>query len=347
MGIIKLPSRSKKFYEDNVDEIFNSGNLAEGMWNKRLSEWCCEYTGANYGLAVNSNGSGIFLLLRLFKEYRKKKRIFLQSNTMYGVRTIAITSGLELCGYVDCELDYLMPTYEKVVEFVSCLEKPEETVFLITHIGGWVNPDIKKIATYCKSMGVALIEDCAHSLGSLLKNEHTGLFGDAGVYSLYATKAVPAGEGGLLVTDDKELSELANKFVIYDRFDQEIDIGINFRLSEISALLCYSVVKETEEIITQKYEISSLYLDSCKKYGWNYINPVANNQRANLYKFILLSRSENPAEEFEQLKTRTSQVYDYALGRDRREITKRHVCLPVWYKLEKDQITSVLTELSR
>ena len=76
MGIIKLPSRSKKFYEDNVDEIFNSGNLAEGMWNKRLSEWCCEYTGANYGLAVNSNGSGIFLLLRLFKEYRKKKRIF-------------------------------------------------------------------------------------------------------------------------------------------------------------------------------------------------------------------------------------------------------------------------------
>lgn len=347
MGIIKLPKESKSFYEKNINEIFESGDLAEGKWNRRLSEWCCEYTGANFGLAVNSNGSGLFLILRLLKEYRKKKRIFLQSNTMYGVRSIAITSGLELCGYIDCELDYLMPTYENVVEFISCLEKPEETVFLITHIGGWVNPDIEKIAKYCKSKGIALIEDCAHSLGSLLKNQHTGLFGDAGVYSLYATKAVPAGEGGLLVTNDKELADLANKFVIYDRFDQQIDVGINFRLSEISALLCYSVVKETEEIIKQKYEIASLYSKSCQKYGWDYINPCANDQRANLYKFILLSRSENPAEEFEQNKIQTSKVYSYALGSDRSEIIKRHICLPVWYRLERETVTSVLTELSR
>ena len=42
---------------------------------------------------------------------------------MYGVRTIAISSGLELCGYVDCSLDYLMPTYDQVKDYVDQFNK--------------------------------------------------------------------------------------------------------------------------------------------------------------------------------------------------------------------------------
>ena len=45
---------------------------------------------------------------------------------MYGVRTVANTSGLEICGYIDCALDYLMPTLEQVSAFIDRLEKPEE-----------------------------------------------------------------------------------------------------------------------------------------------------------------------------------------------------------------------------
>ena len=68
---------------------------------------------------------------------------------MYGVKTIAISSGLEMCGFVDCSLDYLMPTYEQVYDFVVIAYNPEECVFLLTHIGGWINPDIDKIAELC------------------------------------------------------------------------------------------------------------------------------------------------------------------------------------------------------
>ena len=207
MGMIKLPSESIKLFEDNYKQIFSSGELAEGKWNDAVANWACKYTGAVNALAVNSNGTGLFALLRILKQYRSKKKIFLQSNTMYGVRTIAISSGLELCGYVDCSLDYLMPTYNQVKDYVDRFDKPEEYVFLLTHIGGWVNPDIERIAALCKERGISLIEDCAHSLGSLLKGKHTGLFGDAGVYSLYATKAIPVGEGGIVVTNDDDLYE--------------------------------------------------------------------------------------------------------------------------------------------
>ena len=119
MGMIKLPKNSIDFFSQNYPDIFESGNLAEGAWGKKVSEWSCKYTSSKYSLAVNSNGAGLFALLRILKEYRHKKKVFLQSNTMYGVKTIALSSGLSLCGYVDCSLDSLMPNYEQVKFFIS------------------------------------------------------------------------------------------------------------------------------------------------------------------------------------------------------------------------------------
>lgn len=347
MGMIKLPAASQLHFDAHYKEIFSSGNLAEGKWNKAVAQWGCSYTSASYGLAVNSNGAGIFAILNVLKHYRNKKRIFLQSNTMYGVRTMSITSGLDLIGYVDCSVDYLMPTYDQVFDFISLLDKPQECVFLLTHIGGWVNPDIESIAELCRDKGITLIEDCAHSLGATLHGKHTGLFGDAGVYSLYATKAVPAGEGGVVVTNDERLFNMVDKFAIYDRFDQVLDVGINIRMSEVNALLCYSVITETETIIANKYAIAEKYITVCDDYGWEYIKPSSNGQRSNLYKFILLSRSPSPIDDFAQIKTRTSPVYDYALGRDLAEVKDRHICLPIWYELEGEVVDRVISELRK
>lgn len=347
MGMIKIPAASEKFFSENYNEIFTSGDLAEGKWNKKVSEWACSYTSAPYALASNSNGAGILALLNVLKTFRNKKTIFIQSNTMYGVKAMSLTSGLELIGFVDCSLDYLMPTYNQVRDFIACMSRPEESVFLLTHIGGWVNPDIERIAGLCKESGVTLIEDCAHSLGSTLNGRHTGLFGDAGVYSLYATKAVPAGEGGIIVTNDSDLFNMVDKYSIYDRFDQQLDLGVNNRMSEISALLCFSVIKETSSIIENKYAIAERYISACSDYGWEYIDPVANGQRSNLYKFLLLSRSSDPVREFEQIKTRTSPVYDYALGNDICGAKDRHICLPIWYQLEDELVSQVVSELRR
>ena len=345
MGMIKLPEKSVSFFNANYSKIFETGNLAEGEWNSKVAEWTCSYTSSKYSLAFNSNGSGIFAILRVLKQFKQKTKIFIQSNTMYGVKTMALTSGLELCGYVNCSLSYLMPSYKQVKDFISSSDNPSECVFLLTHIGGWVNPDIEKIAKLCKDNKVALIEDCAHSLGSTLKGQHTGTFGDAGVYSLYATKAVPVGEGGIVITQDEELYSMLEKFIIYDRFDQKLDLGINLRMSEINALLSYSVIQETEEIIKNKYHTANKYIDSCDKFDWSYIHPSEHNQRSNLYKFILLSNSLDPEKEFSNITNRTSPVYDYALGNDPYELIKRHICLPIWYLLENKKIDNVIIEL--
>ena len=116
-------------------------------------------------------------------------------------------------------------------------------------------------------------------------------------------------------------------------------------MSEIQALLSFSVLKESPSIIENKYLIAEKYMSECDANGWEYIHPKAGDQYSNLYKFILLSRSSNPIDEFEQIKTRTSPVYDYALGNDSAEVHTRHICLPIWYELEDEEVNKIMLEL--
>jgi dTDP-4-amino-4,6-dideoxygalactose transaminase len=343
MGMIKLPEKAIEKFTNNYYDIFQSGNLAEGKWNNDICTWAKNYTSAEYALPVSSNGAGLFAILSILRRYRNYKRVFLQSNTMYGVKTIANSSGLELCGYVNCSLDKLMPTYEDLKNFVKDLENPSDAVFLLTHIGGWVNPDIHKIVSLCNDLGIAVVEDCAHSLGATLEGKHTGLFGVAGVYSLYATKAIPSGEGGVVVSNDCELGELVSKFSIYDRFDQHLDIGVNIRMSELNALLSLSVLECTEEIIKDKMSVAYQYIHACDNVGLKYFHPEKDGQRSNLYKFIVIGSRD---QDLKNLSIRTSSVYDYSLGDDPFGIVDNHVCLPIWYQLENEKVSAVIEEIN-
>jgi dTDP-4-amino-4,6-dideoxygalactose transaminase len=344
MGMIKIPNAAILKFEKNYPEIFSTGNLAESKWNKELSFFFKNYTSSKYAMPFSSNGSGLLSILMLLKKHRGYKRIFIQSNTMYGVKTIALTSGLELFGYVPCSLPTLMPTANQVLKFIDNISNPKECVFMITHIGGIVNPEIVEIAEICKKKGVALVEDCAHSLGATLNGKHTGLFGVAGVYSLYATKAIAAGEGGIAVSDDEELGNLLDKFQIYDRFDQIEEIGVNFRISELQALFSLSICELSEEIINNKARIADRYIESCQKVGIQYVDPYSNGQRGNHYKFSLIANN-NANVEFEGIKNRTSPVYDYALGDDPFLVHKKHICLPIWYDLEETIIQETIEQI--
>tara|TARA_B100001250_G_scaffold407270_1_gene427739 strand:- start:1430 stop:2473 length:1044 start_codon:yes stop_codon:yes gene_type:complete len=344
MGMIKIPKNSVKFFEENFHEIIKSGNLAEGNWNKKLSSFFSSYTKSNFAIPFASNGSGLLAILMLLKKHRGFKKIFIQSNTMYGVKTIAITSGLELIQTVPCSLPSLMPSFAQVESYISNLDNPSECVFMITHIGGIVNPDIEEIQKLCKHNGVALVEDCAHSLGSTLKDKHTGLFGVAGVYSLYATKAVAAGEGGIAVTNDEELAYQMSRFQIYDRFDQIEEIACNFRISELQALFSYSVCVESDSIILNKTSIAKRYAEICDNKGIEYVNPFINGQKGNHYKFSLIAK-ENNTDEFSTITNRTSPVYDYTLGNDPHYVHKKHICLPIWYNLEESIISETIQQL--
>ena len=343
MGLVKIPHAAKEKFESNFSSIIDKGELAEGAWNDAFSDFVINYTNAQSACPTSSNGTGLLAVLIALRDIYEKKNIFIQSNTMYGVKTLAVSSGLRYVGAVDCNISSLMPSVDQVKQFISNIESPKETVFLLSHIGGNVNPDIIEIIDICEKVGIVVVEDCAHSFGSKLNNIHSGLFGFAGVYSLYATKSIPAGEGGIVVSKNKEIGKILNKFNMYDRFDRQLKIGVNFRMSEMQALFCLSVSECIDEIIENKLSIVKKYENACSLSKIKFI-PSPTHGNSNHYKFILLANKY--IDEFDTIKTRTTQVYEYALGHDPDNIVNRHICLPTWYMLDDKIVYEVLEQIN-
>lgn len=348
MGLIKLPEKSINYFKRNLDDIFTSGNLAEGIWNKKISEFVKELTGSQTALPTNSNGSGMVALLTIYRHYHGRTNVLLQSNTMYGVKTMVYAGGCNLAGFIECKLETLMPSIGDLKSAIDTLSQSEKDklIVLLSHIGGIINPDIRAIAELCKDENIILLEDCAHSFGATLQGNHSGLFGDAGVYSFYATKAIPTGEGGVVITNDVELGDKIVKYSMYDRFDQKLEIGSNIRISEVQALLTYSVMKEWKTIIENKQPMAEKYMQICKEKDIQYIAQNKNGQSGNYYKFIIYTPDKPIAAVLPRLKTKTSAVYDYSIGVPN-AVADSHACLPIWYGQEKNITIKIMGELRR
>jgi len=346
MGMIKVPKKSINFFNYNFPDIFETGFLAEGNWNKNLAELIKNITGANNATPTNSNGAGIVALLTIYRHIYKRNKVLVQSNTMYGVKVMVPSAGCENSGYIKCQISTLMPSFDDVKQSLSGFSKNDkkELIISLSHIGGIINPDLEKISAFCFENDVILIEDCAHSFGATLFNKHSGLFGNAGVYSFYATKAIPAGEGGMVVTNDDDLGKIIEKYVIYDRFDQKLQIGNNVRISEIQALFTYSVAKEWNEIILNKEKIAKEFKSVCIDRNIQYIDQTKNGQNGNYYKFVVYHDKIPIRDAYPYLNTLTSAVYDYCLC-NCNHIISNHVCLPIWYGQEKDITNKVVSEL--
>ena len=67
MSTIKIPQSSINFFKSNVDDIFNSGNMAEGVWIEKLTEYATDYCDVKFATATVSNGTGMMSLLQIFK----------------------------------------------------------------------------------------------------------------------------------------------------------------------------------------------------------------------------------------------------------------------------------------
>ena len=327
MSTIKLPKNSIEFFKNNQDEIFKTGKLAEGPWNEELSKKIKIITNVKNAIGVNSNGSGIVALLLIYKEYYGRTDVMIQSNTMYGVKTMTKTAGYNLTNVIDCRLETLMPSFDDLKKAVNNYNKEtEKLVIILSDIGGIINPDIEKIVKFCKEKNIILIEDSAHSFGSTLNKKFSGTFGNAGVYSYYSTKAIFAGEGGVVVTNDNNIGDLMRDFIAYDRFKRKMNIGCNIRLAELQALMIYSVIKEYEEIIIK------------------YISQKNDLISGNYYKFTIISPRKNISELLPKVKTTTSKAYEYALGASK-EIPLKHLCLPIWFNLKESVSDKVVSEL--
>jgi perosamine synthetase len=160
------------------------------------------------------------------------KAVLCPSNTFMATPLAILAAGGRPV-FVDCSRDDLCASLRDIE---AKLHRHRPKAVLLVHIGGHVAFEVQEIADLCAAEGVFLIEDCAHAHGAQWDGRRPGTWGDAGVYSFYATKTVSTGEGGVLVSRRDDVLEFARAYRNYGKPDHSV-AGLNFRMSEFTAAL--------------------------------------------------------------------------------------------------------------
>jgi dTDP-4-amino-4,6-dideoxygalactose transaminase len=225
--------------------------------------------------------------------------------------------------FVDCNKDDLCMSFEDFERKVA-EHKPKAAV--LVHIGGHIAFDSERIAALCKAEGIFLIEDCAHAHGASWNDRRPGSYGDAGVYSFYATKTVSTGEGGVLVSRHPELIEHAKLFRNYGKPAHEV-AGLNFRMSEFTAAIALVQTERLDEIVAWKNEVARTELDPAHPGRLR----LPEGMVSGLYKYVT----------FDEIERSTGKVYDQPCHRimghsvelpNSDWVASHHWCVPLYYR---------------
>jgi perosamine synthetase len=188
-----------------IDRLLASGDLfrytaAADAPVALLEAEFADLLGSRYALAVSSCSAALFLSLKAL-DLPKGAKVLIPAFTFAAVPSSVV--------HAECEpvLVEVGDNYRvDMADFAAKL--PMAQAVMISHMRGHTS-DMDAIMALCDAAGIPVIEDAAHSLGTVWNGRNIGTIGKVGCFSFQSYKMVNAGEGGILITDDPEVAARA------------------------------------------------------------------------------------------------------------------------------------------
>lgn len=237
-----------EYSQEDIEYVYNVLKRGEISFNQcgdeiyQFEQSFANYVGARYCLALNSGTSALYLAY-LALGIHPGDEVIVPAYTFAATVMPLLHLGAKLV-FVDSFKDSPCMSTDDLLSKVSSKTK----AIVVAHMDG-IASDIDDIKNIAEKYGCFLIEDCAQAFGSKIDGRYVGTYGDFGIYSLQQKKLLPAGEGGVLVTQDRILYE---KCILYSHlqkrsFDEVKDpalamfastgLGFNFRIHPLQAAM--------------------------------------------------------------------------------------------------------------
>lgn len=244
-----------------------------GEFVNRSENMMSEIAGTAKAVAVVNGTSGLHLALKLVG-VNHGDEVITQALTFVATANAISYTGAEPV-FLDVDYDTMGLSPNAVKAFLEQFaEKRESGTFnkktgkriaacVPMHTFGFP-VGIEEVVEICRSWNIPVVEDAAESLGSLVKDKHTGSFGDIGVFSFNGNKIVTAGGGGMLVTNNidlgnkaKHLSTTAKMPHAFEYFHDEV--GYNYRMPNLNAALLCGQLEKLDFFLENKRELANQY----------------------------------------------------------------------------------------
>ena len=316
---IGFDERDRARLHELWDGVMDSGRWSEGDLTVAFEQAWAAWNGLG---AVGFSGWTGGALAALQWARVRGEVVLCPSNTFMATPLAAIHAGARV-EFVDCNRDDLCMSFES---FERAVEKHDPKAAILVHIGGHIAFEADRIAELCRARGITLIEDCAHAHGADWNGRRPGSWGDAGVWSFYATKTVSTGEGGMLVSRHEDLLEFARLFRNYGKPEHVVE-GLNFRMSEFTAAIGLVQTERMPEIVEFKNRVAREVLDARHPGRLR----LPDGMTSGLYKYIV----------FDEIERSTGKVYDQPCHRllghavdlpNTDWVAEHHWCAPLYYR---------------
>ncbi len=214
-----------------VLEVLESGMLAQGPRVAAFEEAFTRVTGARHAIATSSGTTGLHLALLAHGIGPGDEVITSPFTFIASVNTILFTGATPV--FADIEEG----SFNIAPKQIEAAITPRTKALMPVHLYG--QPcDMEEISALARKHGLAIIEDAAQAIGATYRGRQAGTFG-TGVFSLYATKNVMSGEGGMITTDNDHVADqcrLLRNHGMRKRYQYET-LGYNFRLTDVLAAI--------------------------------------------------------------------------------------------------------------
>ena len=258
-----------------VVDVLKSDFITQGPTVPKFEHAVASYCGAEYAIAVCNATSALHLACRAF-EIGPGDIVWTSPNTFVASANCVLYCGASI-DFVDIDARTYNLSVEKLQEKLE-LAKKNNTLpkaVIVVHFAG--QPcDMNSIRDLSRQYGFFIIEDAAHAIGASYSGSKVGscCYSDISIFSFHPVKIITTGEGGMLLTNNKSLSDkiklLRNHGITRDSnymtekshgdwYYQQIELGYNYRMTDIQAALGLSQLETLDNNIRKRREIAKFY----------------------------------------------------------------------------------------
>ncbi len=247
---------------DAVVAVMKTPTLSLGPKLPEFEQNFANYIGRKYAIAVNSGTSAMFLVMAAMGIGPGDEVI----TTPFSF--ITTTNVILMVGAKPVFVDIDPETYNIDIEqFEAAINEKTKAVIPIEVFGNPHNLD--KVYEIAQKHNIYCLEDCCEALGSTVNGKKCGLLGDASTFAFYPNKQITTGEGGMILTDNKDIANMCNSLRNQGRdpgagWLAHARLGYNYRLSDINCAIGIEQLKRIDEITEKRRYVASLYNEELK-----------------------------------------------------------------------------------
>ena len=278
-----------------VVDTLKSGWIGTGPKTEIFQEMFRNYKGTDYAIALSSGTAALHLSIEALG-LPTDSEVVTSPMTFAATVNAIIHAGAKPV-FVDCQIGTMNIDPDLIEEKIT----KRTRVILPVHFAG--RPcAMDKITRIAQKHGLYIIEDCAHAIEAEYSGKKTGTFGKAGCFSFYVTKNLMTGEGGMVVTDDREYANRIKMLALHGlskdawmRFSDSgykhyeyLYAGYKYNMTDIQASLGIHQLKRLESNWLKRKMIWQLYNKYLKGLPLILPAPTSDNQRHSYHLYTVM-----------------------------------------------------------